>query len=160
MIVAAPISPFARDTMFPAEPGHWRRCAETNVGKYFAINLLKQQMRSFQVVVAAALAMGGTAVATAPSAGADAVAYLLNVTVRPGYNFANADQALAYGHGICDKIARGDGYPSIARDIKADFNTSDEYQATYLIAQAAQELCPSLIWQLRNSAANYVPPPP
>ena len=159
MIVAAPISPFARDTICPAEPGRSGRCAETKVDKYITLNLMNQRKRSFQVVIAAALAMGGTAVATAPSAGADAVAYLLNVTVRPGYNFANADQALAYGHGICDKIARGDGYPSIARDIKVDFNTSDEYQATYLIAQAAQELCPSLIWQLRNSAANYVPPP-
>ena len=99
------------------------------------------------------------AVASAPTATADAVAYLLNVTVRPGYNFTNADEALAYGHGICDKIARGDGYARIARDIKADFNTADEYQATYLMSQATQELCPNLIWQLRNSAANYVPPP-
>ncbi|WP_239645564.1 DUF732 domain-containing protein [Mycobacterium sp. UM_CSW] len=97
--------------------------------------------------------------ATAPAAGADAVAYLLNVTVRPGYNFANADAALAYGHGICEKIAKGDSYASIARDVKADFHTSDEYQATYLMSQAAQELCPSLIWQLRNSAWGYLPPP-
>lgn len=102
--------------------------------------------------------MLGSALATAPTAVADPVAYLLNVTVRPGYDFANADEALAYGHGICDKIARGDSYASIARGVKADFNTSDEYQATYLIAQAAQELCPSLIWQLRNSPPNYTPP--
>jgi Protein of unknown function (DUF732) len=86
------------------------------------------------------------------------VAYLVNVTVRPGYNFANADQALAYGRGICDKIAGGEGYAQLAADVKADFNTSDEYQATYLISQAAQELCPNLIWQLRNSAAGYRPP--
>jgi hypothetical protein len=37
----------------------------------------------------------------AATARADSVAYLLNVTVRPGYNFANADDALAYGHGVC-----------------------------------------------------------
>jgi hypothetical protein len=30
----------------------------------------------------------------APDGRADAVAYLINVTVRPGYNFANADDAL------------------------------------------------------------------
>lgn len=120
---------------------------------------MKQGRPRVQLAAAAFVASCGAAVATAPAAGADAVAYLLNVTVRPGYNFANADQALAYGHGICDKIARGDSYASIARDVKADFNTSDEYQATYLISQAAQELCPSLIWQLRNSAGNYTAPP-
>jgi hypothetical protein len=41
--------------------------------------------------------------------------------------------------------------------VKADFNTPDEYHASYLIAQAADELCPALIWQLRNSAAGYRP---
>lgn len=109
-------------------------------------------------VLASAVALGGAALTTAPAVTADAVAYLVNVTVRPGYNFANADQALAYGHGICDKIAQGEGYAALMGDVKADFNTSDEYQASYLISQAAQELCPSLIWQLRNSAAGYRPP--
>jgi hypothetical protein len=120
---------------------------------------MMQRKWSAHVVVVAALAVGAAAVATAPTVRADAVAYLLNVTVRPGYNFADADAALAYGHGICDKIAGGEGYADISRDIKADFNTSDEYQATYLMTQATQELCPSLIWQLRRSAANYIPPP-
>ena len=89
---------------------------------------------------------------------ADAVAYLVNVTVRPGYNFANADDALAYGHGICDKVAQGRWYADIVGDVKGDFNTTDEYQASYLITQAVNELCPALIWQLRNSAAHYRPP--
>jgi hypothetical protein len=88
---------------------------------------------------------------------ADAVAYLLNVTVRPGYNFANADHALAYGRGVCDKIAGGMSYPQLTAEVMADFATADEYQASYLISQSAQELCPQLIWQLRNSAAGYVP---
>ncbi|MGH3635179.1 MAG: DUF732 domain-containing protein [Mycobacterium sp.] len=88
-----------------------------------------------------------------PLAGADAVGYLVNVTVRPGYNFPSADAALAYGHGICDKIARGETYAGIATDAKNDFNTSDEFQAAYLISQTAQDLCPNLIWQLRTSAA-------
>lgn len=90
----------------------------------------------------------------APAGHADPIAYLLNVTVRPGYNFANADQALAYGHGICGKITAGESYPRLVADIKSDFNTTDEYQASYLISQAAQELCPQFIWQLRISAAN------
>jgi hypothetical protein len=93
----------------------------------------------------------------APPAHADAVAYLLNVTVRPGYHFPNADAALAYGHGICDKFAATRMYAQLIGDIKTDFNTSDEYQAAYLINQAVNELCPALIWQLRNSAGNYRP---
>jgi hypothetical protein len=96
----------------------------------------------------------------APPARADAVAYLLNVTVRPGYNFAGTDDALAYGQGICDKTATGRPYRDLVTDIKTDFSTSDEYQASYLITQAVNELCPALIWQLRNSAAGYRPTQP
>lgn len=98
-------------------------------------------------------------VVSTPVAHADNVGYLVNVTVRPGYNFANADQALAYGYGVCDKIAAGKSYAQLVGDIKSDFNTSDEYQASYLISQSAQELCPAQIWQLRNSAAGYVGAP-
>jgi Protein of unknown function (DUF732) len=100
----------------------------------------------------------GFAAAWPAGARADAVAYLVNVTVRPGYGFANADAALAYGYGICDKVAAGSGYPLIMSDVKANFGTSDEFQASYLIGQAVNELCPQLIWQLRNSAAHYRPP--
>ncbi|NDJ87968.1 MULTISPECIES: DUF732 domain-containing protein [Mycolicibacter] len=103
---------------------------------------------------------GGAPVVTAPAAVADAAGYVVNVTLRPGYHFADADQALAYGHGICDKIRQGEAYAQLAGDIKADFNTSDEFQVSYLISQAVQELCPSLIWQVRNSADGYRPPPP
>jgi hypothetical protein len=94
----------------------------------------------------------------APWARADQVAYLINVTMRPGYNFANADTALNYGHGICEKISQGMPYGRIMGDVKADFGTTDEYQASYLISQSVNELCPALIWQLRNSAAGYRPP--
>jgi hypothetical protein len=110
------------------------------------------------LVVLTAVAFAGGILTAAPPAGADTVAYLLNVTVRPGYNFANAQDALNYGYGICGKIAQGEGFPRLMSDVKSDFGTSDEYQGSYLISQAAQELCPSLIWQLRNSAAGYVPP--
>ncbi|WP_139807789.1 MULTISPECIES: DUF732 domain-containing protein [Mycobacterium] len=101
---------------------------------------------------------GVAALAPAPYARADVTAYLVNVTVRPGYNFANADEALAYGNGVCDKVSQGRTYPQVMGDVKADFNTSDEYQASYLISQAVNELCPALIGQVRNSAAHYRPP--
>jgi Protein of unknown function (DUF732) len=109
-------------------------------------------IRSGLIVVAGLLATTVT-----PQARADAVAYLVNVTVRPGYNFPNADAALAYGHGICDKVAAARTYAQLTEDVKADFATTDEFQASYLISQAVNELCPALIWQLRNSAANYRP---
>jgi hypothetical protein len=110
-------------------------------------------------LVACAAAMLSTPTATVPSAKADTLAYLVNVTVRPGYNFANADQALAYGYGVCDKFATGRTYAQVMGDIKADFNTANEYQASYLIAQTAQELCPAQIWQIRTSAAGYAATP-
>lgn len=86
------------------------------------------------------------------------LAYLIGVTTRPGYNFTSADEALDYGYGICAKVSRGLGYAQLITEVQGDFNTSDDYQASYLISQAANELCPELIWQLRNSAAHYRPP--
>lgn len=108
-------------------------------------------------VTVASTALIGLGATVAPQARADPVAYLVNVTVRPGYNFPNADAALAYGHGICDKVAAARTYAQLVGDVKADFGTTDEYQAGYLINQAVNELCPAMIWQLRNSAANYRP---
>jgi hypothetical protein len=95
-----------------------------------------------------------------PLARGDAVAYLVNATVRPGYHFANPDDALAYGQGICDTVAQGRGYAQIIGEVQADFQTADDYQASYLITQAVNELCPASIWQLRNSAAGYRRPTP
>ena len=71
----------------------------------------------------------------------------------------NADAALSYGHGICDNVAAGRTYAQLMGDVKDDFSTSDEYQASYLTTQAVNELCPAMIWQLRNSAGHYQPPP-
>ncbi|HWS94464.1 MAG TPA: DUF732 domain-containing protein [Mycobacterium sp.] len=88
---------------------------------------------------------------------ADAVAYLVNVTVRPGYNFPNAAAALDYGRGVCDKVAAGGSFADTVGEVKADFATADEFQASYLVSLAVNELCPALIWQLRNSAAHYRP---
>lgn len=113
--------------------------------------------RSRLLVAAAAALSASGALATAQPAHADDIGYLVNVTVRPGYNFPNADAALAYGNGICDQINAGTSYGQLVNTIKSDFSTSDEYQASYLISQSAQELCPASIWQLRQSAAGYVP---
>jgi len=116
-------------------------------------------MKRLTISVLLTVAGGAAAVLTTSAAHADTVGYIVNVTMRPGYNFANADQALTYGYGVCDKMAAGRPYAQLVADIKSDFNTSDEFQASYLISQSAQELCPAQICQLRNSAAGYVPVP-
>ena len=103
----------------------------------YAFVRMRRTTRIVVPVAAALLALLGGFALPAPAASADAVAYLVNVTVRPGYNFANADQALAYGHGVCDKIAAGRAYEQLVGDIKNDFNTADEFQASYLITQSA-----------------------
>lgn len=92
-----------------------------------------------------------------PAAHADRVAYLVNVTVRPGYSFPSPEAALRYGYGICDKLSAGRTYGELISDAKADFATTDEFQASYLISQATNELCPAMIWSLRQSAAGYRP---
>ena len=106
----------------------------------------------------AAMAAAAAAVAIAPSANADVVAYLVNVHVRPGYNFPNADAAIGYGNTICDRVAAKMSYAQLVEQVKADFNSTDYYQGAYLINQAINELCPAQIWQLRQSAAGYTVP--
>jgi hypothetical protein len=105
-----------------------------------------------------ALAMTCAALLGSPPAHADTVASLINITARPGYNFANVDDAVSYGHTVCTNIGSGRSYADVMGQIKSDFNNPDDYQASYLITQAVNELCPALIWQLRNSATNYRPP--
>lgn len=97
------------------------------------------------------------AVVCAPTASADVVAYLVNVHVRPGYNFPNAEAAIGYGQTICDRVAAKMSYSELVNQVKADFHTTDYYQGGYLINQAVNELCPAQIWQLRQSAAGYIP---
>lgn len=103
--------------------------------------------------------IGAGAIGACPSAAADDVGYLINTLTRPGYNFPNAAAALDYGHQICDKVSGERSFSAISADVRADLNTTDDYQVTYLISQAVDELCPAQIWQLRNSAAGYRPPP-
>jgi hypothetical protein len=109
-------------------------------------------MKSLAVALFASLL---SLVAFAPPASADVVAYLVNVTVRPGYNFPNADAAIGYGNSICDRVDAKMSYAQLVEQVKADFNTADYYQGAYLINQAVNELCPAQIWQLRQSAAGY-----
>ncbi|MGB5112562.1 MAG: DUF732 domain-containing protein [Mycobacterium sp.] len=106
-------------------------------------------------VTAGLAGMIGVATSAAPQAQADVVAYLVNVHVRPGYNFPNGDVAIAYGQTICDRVAAKMPYAQLVDQLKGDFHTSDYYQAAYLINQAINELCPAQIWQLRESAAGY-----
>ena len=61
---------------------------------------------------AAAVGSGAAIVACAP-AQADAVAFLVNVTVRPGYNCPNADAALRYGVRHLRKGGDGQGSPDL-----------------------------------------------
>jgi len=100
--------------------------------------------------------VSATAVVAAPTASADVVAYLVNVHV-PGYNFPNAEAAIGYGQTICDRVAAKMSYAELVNQVKADFHTTDYYQGGYLINQAVNELCPAQIWQLRQSAAGYIP---
>lgn len=110
----------------------------------------------FTCAIAAAAALA-VSVLSSPVAQADNVGYLVNVTMRPGYHFAGPDDALAYGLGLCDDIGAGHPYTAMIDKVKTDQQTGDEFQAEYLINQAAQELCPAQIWQLRQSAGGYQP---
>lgn len=109
-------------------------------------------------IAAVATAGAAAAAVVAPTANADVVAYLVNVHVRPGYNFPNAEAAIGYGNSICDRVAAQMGYAELVDQVKADFHTTDYYQGAYLINQAVNELCPAQIWQLRQSAAGYTLP--
>lgn len=115
-------------------------------------------------VVATVLLAGAATMVLAPESRADEAGYLINVTWmdawwRPGYNFAGPDDALRYGYGICDRVSDGHDYAQLINEVRGDFNIPDDFHATYLISNAVDELCPAMIWHLRNSAAHYRPPP-
>ncbi|WP_084298571.1 DUF732 domain-containing protein [Mycobacterium genavense] len=116
-----------------------------------------------KLLVATFVAVCGLVAATpqlAPRAGAapaPEVEYVYDVAVRRHYNFPNND-AIGYGHGICDKVTQGESYAQVMGDVKRDVTPNDEFAANYLVSYAVNLLCPAQIWQLRNSAANYQPP--
>ncbi|RUP31549.1 MAG: DUF732 domain-containing protein [Mycolicibacterium sp.] len=103
------------------------------------------------------LAAGAAAGWLVPSAQADPVTYVNSVNVRGGFDFPSGDAAIAYGRGVCDKIAAGRSYAQIIGDIKVEVTHGDEGLANYLVGQLANELCTELIGPLRDSAGNYRP---
>jgi hypothetical protein len=112
-------------------------------------------------LLTASTAIGVVTLTPAPVAyavPAPEVEYTYDVVFRRHYAFPNND-AIAYGYGICDKVRSGEGYPRVMADVKADIQPNDEVSANYLVSNAVGILCPAQIWQLRNSAANYTPPP-
>jgi hypothetical protein len=86
------------------------------------------------------------------------VEYTYNVMVRRHFDFPGND-AIGYGFGICDKVTGGQSYASVLADVKAEVKPSDEQAANFVVSNAVGILCPAQIWQLRNSAAAYRPPP-
>jgi uncharacterized protein DUF732 len=116
--------------------------------------------KSLVAPVVAAVAVGGGALIPAPrahAAPAPEVEYVYDVVVRRHYSFPNND-AVGYGHSICDKVNRGESYGEVMSEVKSEVTPSDEFSANYLVSYAVNFLCPDLIWQLRNSAAGYQPP--
>jgi uncharacterized protein DUF732 len=112
-------------------------------------------------LILAGIAIGALARAPAPVAHAvpaPEVEYTYDVVFRRHYAFPDND-AIGYGYGICDKVRNGEAYPQVMADVKNDVTPNDETSANYLVSNAVGILCPAQIWQLRNSAANYQPPP-
>ncbi|WP_245843092.1 DUF732 domain-containing protein [Mycolicibacterium vulneris] len=111
------------------------------------------------IVLAAALgAAAATSIPRSTAAPAPQVEYLYNVTVRRHFNFA-ADDAVAYGYALCDKVRAGESYAQVIGDAKGDVTPNDEDATNYLVSYSVNLLCPDQIWQLRNSAAGYQPSP-
>jgi hypothetical protein len=126
----------------------------TTSGQDVRIDICSTGIWWFKVILSV-LAACAASIGSVPRAAADDVAYLVNVTLAPSYGFASAEQALAYGRDVCEKMAAGYPYGQILEAIRADIPATDDYRASFLATQAANELCPALIWQLRQSAAGY-----
>lgn len=121
---------------------------------------MKRSMLLVALIVASTFSGGALAAAPrAHAAPAPELEYLYDITVRRQYSFANAADAINYGYGICDKLSHGASYAQVMGDVKNDVRPNDEYAANYLVSYAVNLFCPAQIWQLRNSASNYVPPP-
>jgi hypothetical protein len=120
------------------------------------LQAVKRGMPLAVLIVAATF--GGPALA-AHAVPAPDIEFIYDTTVRKQYSFANTADAISYAHGICDKITSGASYAQVIGDVKNDVRPNDEYSANYLISNAVNIYCPAQLWQLRNSAGNYVPPP-
>ena len=121
---------------------------------------MKRGMWLAVLIVAATLTAGAPLVAPpAHAVPAPDIEFIYDTTVRKQYSFANTTEAISYAHGICDKITGGASYAQVIGDVKRDVLPNDEYSANYLISNAVNIYCPAQLWQLRNSAGSYVPPP-
>jgi hypothetical protein len=111
-------------------------------------------------MIVAAMFSGGAAssIPRAHAAPAPQVEFVYNVTVRRHFNFPNND-AVAYGYAVCDKVRGGESYAQVIGEAKRDVTPNDEDASNYVISYSVNLLCPEQIWQLRNSAAGYQPPP-
>lgn len=123
---------------------------------------LRWQTRTFLMpILLSVVAMIGTAQVLAPSLAhakpAPDIEYMYDVTVRRAYHWPNNDP-LAYGYLICDRVSRGEGYPQVMSEVKAEITSNDEFAANYLVSNAVDLLCPDQIQQLRDSAVYYRPP--
>jgi hypothetical protein len=112
---------------------------------------------SIVAVVGVAVA-AGTLAPPAHAKPAPEVEFTYNVEVRRHYDFPNND-AVGYGYGVCGKVTAGESYAQVMGDVKNDVTPNDEFAADYLVSYAVDILCPAQIWQLRNSAVGYRPPP-
>jgi hypothetical protein len=112
------------------------------------------------VISAMAGVMAWVGIPTAPQAAAGPgpeVEYTYNVIVRRHFDFPNND-AIGYGYALCGTVTRGVPYAEVMKEVKRDIFPSDEQSANYVVSYAVGILCPTQIWQLRNSAAGYRSP--
>jgi hypothetical protein len=126
------------------------KAAAQRVGKSFALLLVT-------IVLGGNALFGG--VAPVRAAPAPEIEYTYDVTVRRQYTWPPGTDPVGYGHSICDKVSRGAGYAQVLSDVKNDVSPNDEFAANYLVSYAVNLLCPEQLWQLRKSAAFYLPPP-
>ncbi|MCH9642987.1 MAG: DUF732 domain-containing protein [Actinomycetia bacterium] len=116
---------------------------------------MKSLVRVLSVgLMSGVMSVGG--LAGAQTASADDLGYLVNIFQVRGINFPDPGAAVAYGQTICMRVGGDMSYVELMNQVKAEVGLS-EFLAGYLISQAAEELCPEQIWQLRNSAAGYTP---
>jgi hypothetical protein len=118
---------------------------------------MKRVMLLAALIVTTTFCGGGTPLARAVPA--PDIEFIYDTTVRKQYSFPNTADAIAYAHNICDKITGGVSYGQVIGDVKKEVQPNDEYSANYLISNAVNIYCPAQLWQLRNSAGSYVPPP-
>ena len=116
---------------------------------------MKSLVRALSVGLLSGLVSVGGLVG-AQTAHADDVGFLVNVFQMNAFPFPNAETTLAYGQSICTRVETKMPYAELIGQVRGELNIS-EFLAGYLISQAAEELCPAQIWQLRQSAAGYKP---